>query len=100
MVGALSVCFEGDCETSQMTLRILNRCVTARSPGGVINDWFVTKRAVPCLVGSVICHPLILGSRDAYTSELYYLDLVRGVARAQPRWYRLERPDGFNLQRQ
>ncbi|WP_307226803.1 DUF6634 family protein [Pararhizobium capsulatum] len=57
------------------------------------------KRAVPCLVGRSTGHPMILDSHAACTSELYYLDTERGVARTLSRWYRLERATGVDLRR-
>lgn len=58
----------------------------------LIKDWAIIKRSVPCLVGRTIGHPDITDNRAACTTELFYLDEERGVARTMSRWYRLGSP--------
>lgn len=53
-----------------------------------IENWSVGYRAVPVLRGYVVGHP-ILGDRMARTSELYFFDTQRQLARTLSRWYRL-----------
>lgn len=64
-----------------------------------IYDWALTKRAVPCLIGRAKGHPTIQDGHPLFTSELYYLDQERGIARTLSRWYqpgnRLD-PDSWN----
>ncbi|MGO8141795.1 DUF6634 family protein [Rhizobium leguminosarum] len=58
-------------------------------PSVTINDWVVMERSVPCLVGRTTGHPGIIDNRVACTTELFYLDEERGIARTMSRWYRL-----------
>jgi hypothetical protein len=81
-------------------LEDIDRSISAISPEVILQDWFVMKRAVPCLVGRAIGHPMISDRHPACTSELYYLDGDRGVARTLSRWYRLERALDTEPQRQ
>lgn len=67
------------------------------SPGGLpnINDAVAIKncilaqRSVPCLIGQMAGHPNIKDGAGI-TSELYYLDRKRRIARTLSRWYRFE----------
>lgn len=64
-----------------------------------INSWSLAKRDVPCLVGRPMGHPVIGDGRPARTSELFYFDPERGLARSFSRWYRLgtsDRPAHWN----
>jgi hypothetical protein len=54
-----------------------------------INSWTLTKRDVPCLTGHPTGHPVIGDGRQARTSELFYFDPEKGIARSFSRWYRL-----------
>jgi hypothetical protein len=55
----------------------------------VIYDWALAKRAVPCLIGRAKGHPTIEDGHPMFSSELYYLDEERGIARTLSRWYQL-----------
>lgn len=67
------------------------------APGGfadigeavTIRNSILTNRTVPCLIGQMSGHPTI---RDGagLTSELFYLDRKRQIARTLSRWYRFE----------
>lgn len=54
-----------------------------------IEDWAITRRAVPCLFGRMIGHPTIQNDSPGITSELFYFDEDLGIARTMNRWYRL-----------
>lgn len=58
-------------------------------PTVAINSWALSQRSVPCLMGRTLGHPAIGDGRPALSSELFYLDPERGVARTLSRWYRL-----------
>lgn len=66
----------------------INQCV-AQTPDAAINSWTLGKRVVPCLIGRPMGHPVISDGRSAFSSELFYLDPHRGIARTMSRWYRL-----------
>ncbi|WP_092930355.1 hypothetical protein [Rhizobium sp. 9140] len=55
----------------------------------IIENWALARRTVPCLVGIPIGHPTIEDGKPLFSSELFYLDEQRGVARSFSRWYRL-----------
>lgn len=54
-------------------------------------DWRLTYRRVLSLTGVSIDHPT-LGNKTIHTSEVYFIDLDRGIARTLSRWYRLTTP--------
>ncbi|WP_245440626.1 hypothetical protein [Rhizobium phaseoli] len=58
-------------------------------PQVAINSWSMASRRVPCLVGRTLAHPSIQDGNAAASSELFYLDRDRGIARTLYRWYRL-----------
>lgn len=58
-------------------------------PAVAINSWALVQRPVPCLMGRTLGHPSIGDGRPALSSELFYFDPQRGVARTLSRWYRL-----------
>lgn len=58
-------------------------------PAVAINNWAIAQRPVPCLMGRTLGHPSIGDGRPALSSELFYLDPERGIARTMSRWYRL-----------
>ncbi|KSV87576.1 hypothetical protein N184_30960 [Sinorhizobium sp. GL28] len=58
-----------------------------------INSWSLAQRPVPCLIGRPIGHPAIADDRAARTSELFYFDPEKGLARSFSRWYRLGTPN-------
>ncbi len=65
----------------------------------VIYDWALAKRAVPCLNRPRQGHPTIEDGHPLFSSELYYLDEERGIARTLSRWYQLGNrldPDSWN----
>lgn len=67
----------------------VDECAAGLTPEVAINSWALTKRAVPCLIGLTVGHPGIKDGRPACSSELFYLDPERGIARTMSRWYRL-----------
>lgn len=70
-------------------LEDIDRCLEARAPRAAMNSWTVGRRFVPCLVGRPLSHPAIPDGKPACSSELFYFDPERGVARTMSRWYRL-----------
>jgi len=58
-------------------------------PEVAINSWSLASRRVPCLLGRTLAHPKIQDGKTAASSELFYLDRDRGIARTLSRWYRL-----------
>ncbi|MDX1000801.1 hypothetical protein GOE08_06900 [Sinorhizobium medicae] len=67
----------------------IDQCAEANAPAAAMNSWTLGQRVVPCLIGRPIGHPAISSGRPACSSELFYLDLDRGIARTLSRWYRL-----------
>jgi len=67
----------------------LEHCHGAISPSAAFNTWTLGKRVVPCLVGRALGHPSITDGKAAFSSELFYFDPDRGIARTMSRWYRL-----------
>ncbi|QKK18886.1 hypothetical protein [Rhizobium indicum] len=67
----------------------INHCADADAPSAAFNSWTLGKRVVPCLIGRPLGHPLISDGRPAFSSELFYFDPNRGIARTLSRWYRL-----------
>jgi hypothetical protein len=57
-----------------------------------ISEYFLGRRAVPCLIGRASGHPSIRDGNPMFTSELFYMDVKRGYARSFSRWYRLGLP--------
>ncbi len=70
-------------------LENIDQCSEAQRPSAAMNSWTLAKRAVPCLIGRPIGHPTISNGKPAFSSELFYFDADRGVARTMSRWYRL-----------
>lgn len=69
------------------------------SPAVTINSLAIARRPVPSLMGRTLSHPSTGHGRPALSSELFYLDSKRGVARTMSRWYRLDTrvgPDYWN----
>lgn len=58
-------------------------------PSALLTSWSFGTRPVPCLVGHAFGHPNIDDGRRAITSEVYYVDPDRRLARTLSRWYRL-----------
>lgn len=73
-------------------LEDLETCGAAGSSVVFLTDWALMERSVPCLVGRPIGHPAIVDGRATCTSQLFFLDEQRGVARTLSRWYRLAPP--------
>ncbi len=67
----------------------IENCIGANSPSAAFNTWTLGKRVVPCLVGRALGHPAITDGKAAFSSELFYFDPDRGIARTMSRWYRL-----------
>lgn len=70
-------------------LEKIGQCADAPSPAVAINSWALGWRSVPCLLGRPIGHPSVGDGRACLSSELFYLDPGRGIARTMSRWYRL-----------
>lgn len=58
-------------------------------PAALITSWDFASRQAPCLVGNTFGHPKIDDGRRAITSEVFYVDPGRCLARTLSRWYRL-----------
>jgi hypothetical protein len=64
------------------------------SPGGfpgpddavTIRNSMLAQRSVPCLIGEMSGHPTIKDG-PGVTSELFYIDGKRKIARSLSRWY-------------
>lgn len=54
-----------------------------------IEKWSVARRVVPCLIGVPESHPEIGNGEPMFTSELFFLDTERSLARSFSRWYEL-----------
>ena len=65
--------------------------IEQRMEAPIIEQWMVTYRLEPALVGMVSGHPIRADGR-AVTSGLYYLDTEQKFARTLSRYYRLGRP--------
>ena len=63
----------------------------------IIDQWALTTRTEPCLVGSVHGHPRLRGGL-AMTSGLWVWSSSLGWARTMSRYYRLGRPAGQSTQ--
>jgi hypothetical protein len=75
----------------EMVDRFLERNVVSSV---MIDNWALARRAVLCLIGNPTGHPDIRNGRSSCTSQLYFLDEKRGIARTYSRWYKLgERVD-------
>jgi hypothetical protein len=61
----------------------------------MLEKWYLTTRAVPCLVGLSTGHPKLLGTRrEILTSELIAFSPQLSCARTKSRWYHLGVPGG------
>jgi hypothetical protein len=70
-------------------LENVEQCSEAQAPGAAMNSWTLGSRSVPCLIGRPLGHPAIFDGKPACSSELFYFDPERGIARTMSRWYRL-----------
>jgi hypothetical protein len=57
-----------------------------------LDDWILMRRAVPCLSGRTNGHPDIRDGAPAITSEIFFIDPERRLARSLSRWYLLDDP--------
>lgn len=57
-----------------------------------MDDWVLMRRAVPCLAGRSTGHPGITDGAPTITSEVFFIDMERRLARSLSRWYLLEDP--------
>ncbi|AJD41707.1 MULTISPECIES: DUF6634 family protein [Rhizobium] len=87
--GMSRTCFIESLRCLADDLENVDQCAQALSPDVAINTWALAKRAVPCLIGRPIGHPSVADGKPAASSELFYLDPERGIARTMSRWYRL-----------
>lgn len=58
-------------------------------PATRMDRWAVARRMVPCLIGIPTSHPTIPDGDPIFSSELYFLDVERRIARSFSRWYEL-----------
>ncbi|KQV81802.1 hypothetical protein ASC90_05715 [Rhizobium sp. Root1220] len=56
----------------------------------IIRNCMLLQRSVPCLIGEMSGHPHIKEGSPGVTSELFYLNRERKLARSLSRWYRFE----------
>lgn len=70
-------------------LETISEGVVVRPPTALLTSWSFATRASPCLIGHAFGHPNIDDGRRAYTSEIYYVDPSRRLARTLSRWYQL-----------
>jgi hypothetical protein len=56
-----------------------------------IEDWMLMRRTIPCLAGTMTGHPTVTDGSPGITTEIYFIDEDRGIARSMSRWYRLSR---------
>ncbi len=70
-------------------LEDVEQSLERQAPRAAMNSWTLGKRSVPCLIGRPLGHPVISDGKPACSSELFYLDPERGIARTMSRWYRL-----------
>lgn len=63
--------------------------ISINGPITRIDQWTVASRAVPCLIGVPTSHPKITDGEPLYSSELFYLDPQKRIARSFSRWYSL-----------
>lgn len=57
-----------------------------------LDDWMLMRRAVPCLAGRSTGHPDIRAGAPTITSEVFFIDTERRLARSLSRWYLLDAP--------
>jgi hypothetical protein len=57
-----------------------------------LDDWMLMRRAVPCLAGTSTGHPDIRDGAPTITSEVFFIDTERRLARSLSRWYLLDDP--------
>jgi hypothetical protein len=90
----------GDLREDASRLEQLARDLRAIAAGSLAIDntasvelanWRLAYRRVLSLNGVSIDHPT-LGTKAIHTSEVYFIDLDRGLARTLSRWYRLTTP--------
>ncbi|CDN48244.1 hypothetical protein [Neorhizobium galegae] len=55
----------------------------------IIRHCMMAQRSVPCLIGEMTGHPHIRNG-PGITSELFYLDRKRQLARTLSHWYRFD----------
>ncbi|QLL61469.1 DUF6634 family protein [Sinorhizobium mexicanum] len=70
-------------------LECVGKCDATQVRPVAINTWALAQRSVPCLIGRTLGHPSVGDGRPALSSELFYFDPDRGIARTMSRWYRL-----------
>ncbi|MBB2789235.1 UNVERIFIED_ORG: hypothetical protein GGD43_004459 [Rhizobium esperanzae] len=58
----------------------------------VLDDWFMGQRTVPCLLGRFDGHPNLEDGKPGCTSQVFYVDDSRRIARTLTRWYLLGDP--------
>ncbi len=56
----------------------------------VIRNCMLVQRSVPCLIGEMSGHPYIEEGSPGVTSELFYIDQKRKIARTLSRWYHFD----------
>ncbi len=69
---------------------VANGGVVSKRPTALMRSWSFATRPAPCLAGHAFGHPNIGDGRRALTSEVYYVDPGRRLARTLSRWYELD----------
>lgn len=60
----------------------------------LLEEFALVRHSALSLSGIVSGHPRISDGHRCVTTQIFYLDTERGVARSVNRWYRLGRPHG------
>lgn len=63
-----------------------------------LDEYALIRQPALSLTGIVSGHPRISDWHRCLSTQIFYLDIERGVARTVNRWYRLGRPHGFERQ--
>jgi hypothetical protein len=63
-----------------------------------LDEYALVRQPALSLTGIVTGHPRIPDGHRCLSTQIFYLDIERGVARTINRWYRLGRPHGFERQ--
>ena len=66
----------------------------------LLDNWQISSRTVPCLVGTPFGHPTLPATERSKTSAIVVAGLLHGLARTEARWYRLgQRVEQIDLDR-
>ncbi|THV34729.1 hypothetical protein FAA86_13665 [Rhizobium rosettiformans W3] len=67
----------------------VQNCCGANARSAAFSSWTSGRRVALCLVGYALGYPSIPDGRAEFSSEVFYLDPDRRIARTMSRWYRL-----------